>query len=179
MKKLPIDRNSYQTPGWFLRYLCVQFGRFHLDAFATRANSVAPRYYAIDEGRSAFDQPWTRDSDGKPTSVFANPPYSSDLLGPAVHKMAWASRVQRSRVVGLIPPNTDTRWWHDVVMREAVSVGLCKGRISFEVDGVPAKGNTGHSCVVLFDELLRDPLGSPRFYSIDLKDIAPQPSPHR
>lgn len=75
--------------------------------------------------------------------VFVNPPYSkiSDWVETAVEHSK-----EGNLVVMLIPSRTDTKWWHDYVMK-ASEIRFIKGRLKF----------SGHknsapfpSCIVIF-----------------------------
>ena len=74
--------------------------------------------------------------------AFCNPPYS--------HIKEWVQRAYlestHGTVVLLIPSRTDTRWWHDYVMK-ASEIRFIKGRLKFG----NAKNNAPFpSCVVVF-----------------------------
>jgi hypothetical protein len=77
------------------------------------------------------------------SSVFINPPYS------ALKKWlsyAYQQNLQGKTIVALIPSRTDTRWWHDYVMK-ATEIRFIKGRLKFG----GAKFNAPFpSCVVVF-----------------------------
>ncbi len=75
--------------------------------------------------------------------VFVNPPYS-DISGWVAN--CWAMSKSRELVVMLIPSRTDTKWWHDYVMKSD-EIRFIKGRLKF----------SGHknsapfpSCIVIF-----------------------------
>ena len=63
-----------------------------------------------------------------------NPPYGR-AIGGWVQK-AFESSQQGALVVCLLPARTDTRWWHEYVMRGEVR--LLRGRITFEGGAHPA-----------------------------------------
>jgi site-specific DNA-methyltransferase (adenine-specific) len=58
-----------------------------------------------------------------------NPPYGRGI-GVWLQK-AYESSQQDSTVVCLIPSRTDTKWWHDYVMR-ASEIRFLKGRLKFD-----------------------------------------------
>lgn len=76
-------------------------------------------------------------------SNFVNPPYNE--------LSKWLSRGYKehqmgNKVVFLIPSRTDTKWWHEIVMK-ADEIRFIKGRLTFE----GAKSNAPFpSCVVVF-----------------------------
>jgi len=60
-------------------------------------------------------------------STFCNPPYSK--IKEWV-KYAYNQAIQGKTIVLLIPSRTDTRWWHEYVMK-ATEIRFCKGRLKF------------------------------------------------
>ena len=77
--------------------------------------------------------------------TFCNPPYSEIAKWVEKAHREW----QKGRtVVLLIPSRTDTRWWHNYVMK-ATEIRFIKGRLKFG----DAKNNAPFpSCVVVFRE---------------------------
>lgn len=87
-------------------------------------------------GGGGLDREWG-------SSTFVNPPYSEISKWVAY---GYAQAQKGKTVVMLIPSRTDTRWWHDFVMK-AKEIRFIKGRLKF--DG--AKFNAPFpSCVVIF-----------------------------
>lgn len=76
-------------------------------------------------------------------SVFCNPPYSaiSNWI-----KKGYESYLQGATVVFLIPSRTDTRWWHEYVMK-AKEIRFIKGRLKF---GNAKNSAPFPSCIVIF-----------------------------
>lgn len=82
----PIDSNEYETPHVFFNRLNDEF-RFGLDAFATVENARVKPF--ISKYNDAFVYDWCAPmAVGVGRAVFANPPYSSNILGRAVERMA-------------------------------------------------------------------------------------------
>lgn len=61
-------------------------------------------------------------------SNFVNPPYGREL--PKWIKKAYEESLKGRTVVLLIPSRTDTRWWHDYVMKGEIR--FIKGRLKFD-----------------------------------------------
>lgn len=77
--------------------------------------------------------------------AFVNPPYSS--IAKWVKKAFEESmREPGGKVVMLIPSRTDTRWWHEYIMK-ATEIRFIKGRLKF---GGAKHGAPFPSCVVVF-----------------------------
>ena len=78
------------------------------------------------------------------TSNFVNPPYGREI-GKWLKK-GYEEWQKGKSVVFLIPSRTDTRWWHDYVMK-ANEIRFIKGRLKFD----EAKWNAPFpSAVVVF-----------------------------
>lgn len=76
-------------------------------------------------------------------SNFVNPPYGNEI-GKWIKK-GYEEAQKGKNVIFLIPSRTDTRWWHEYVMK-AQEIRFVKGRISFNGKG-PAPFP---SCVEIF-----------------------------
>ena len=62
-------------------------------------------------------------------SCFVNPPYGTEI-GKWIKK-GYEQYLKGKTVVFLIPSRTDTRWWHDYVMK-AKEIRFIKGRLKFD-----------------------------------------------
>ena len=80
-------------------------------------------------------------------TVFMNPPYGRQI-GFWIKK-AWDSAQQGATVVCLIPCRTDTRWWHDYVMK-AKEIRFIRGRLKFTHENGVVNSAPFPSCVVVF-----------------------------
>ena len=124
-------RLDYATPQAFYQALDAEF-QFALDACADNSNAKCPTFYPGDEG---LREPWL-----PPT--FVNPPYGREI-GKWVQR-AYEQSQHGVTVVALLPSRTDTRWWHDYVMK-AAEIRFIRGRLRF--DG--AKWNAPFPSVVV------------------------------
>ena len=79
--------------------------------------------------------------------TFVNPGYGRQL-GKWVQK-GFEESQKGNLVVMLLPSRTDTRWWHEYVMK-ATSIRFIRGRLHFDERG-PAPFP---SCIVVFDNYL-------------------------
>lgn len=107
-----------------------------LDAeFAFRFDPCPMQEYFWD----ALYLPWQ-------TPAFCNPPYSriAEWVKKAFDE---SKRDGGGLVVLLIPSRTDTRWWHEYVMR-AKEIRFIRGRLKF---GDAKNSAPFPSCVVVFD----------------------------
>lgn len=93
-----------------------------------------------------------------------NPPYGA-TIGDWLAK-AHASATAGATVVCLVPARTDTRWWHEWVMR-STEVRLVKGRLKF---GDGAQSAPFPSAVVVFRA---GELGRPRFVAVSRERPTP------
>lgn len=66
---------------------------------------------------------------------FVNPPYGNEI-GKWIKK-GYEEWQKGKTVVFLIPSRTDTRWWHEYVMK-ATEIRFIKGRLKFDDQKNPA-----------------------------------------
>ena len=111
---------EWATPTEFFNKLDWRFGKFTLDHCATSENHKTKKYYTLEDNGLAQD--W------KGETVFVNPPYSN--LSEWVEKGYRESQKDDTKVVMLIPARTDTKYWHNYVMR-AAEIHFIKGRLKF------------------------------------------------
>jgi phage N-6-adenine-methyltransferase len=111
---------EWDTPQGFFDKLNAQFN-FTLDPCATEASAKCTKYFTQED--DGLTQSW------KGHTVFCNPPYGRHI-GEWIKKAHEESRQHNTLVVMLIPSRTDTRWWHDYVMK-AKEVHLVRGRLKF------------------------------------------------
>jgi len=111
-------RTVWETPQDLFRILDDRF-HFSTDVCAIEENAKCTHYYSPEVDGLA--QTWTG-------TCFMNPPYGRKI-GEWVEK-ALQSAQGGAVVVCLLPARTDTRWWHDFVIRAAHIVFL-RGRLKF------------------------------------------------
>ena len=134
--------DEYSTPQWLFDQLNAEF-HFHCDAAATEHNTkckyhfedaLAHKWYGFDFLRAIY-----------PKTFWLNPPYSQ--IG-AFMKKAYEESQKGATVVCLIPSRTDTKYWHEYVMK-AQELRFVKGRLKF---GDSKAGAPFPSVVVIFDK---------------------------
>jgi len=119
------DRHDWGTPQRLFDELDREF-HFTRDVCANRENFKVASYW--DEGDNALKQSWEG-------VLWMNPPYGRGIG-------MWLKKAYQSRatatIVCLIPSRTDSRWWHNYVMR-ADEIRFTKGRYKFQgaKDGAP------------------------------------------
>ena len=82
-------------------------------------------------------------------SNFVNPPYGREI--PKWIKKGYEESQKGKTVVLLIPSRTDTRWWHDYVMKGEIR--FIKGRLKF---GDAINSAPFPSAIVIFKNELTD-----------------------
>ena len=146
--KIVTEKDSWETPKWLFDLLDQEF-HFNFDAACNHDNAKC----AVCSGDS-LDISWVRGagmmSGGR---VFLNPPYSQIAV---FMKKAYEESQKGAVVVCLIPARTDTKYWHDYVMK-AQEIRFIKGRLKF---GDSKTGAPSPSVVVIFD-IHRHTLGGP------------------
>lgn len=130
-------RHDWVTPQNLFDLLNKEFN-FTLDPCADEHNAKCQSYFT--EHTDGLKQKWHG-------TVFMNPPYGREI-GKWIEK-AYNESLRGIIVVCLIPSRTDTRWWHDFVMK-ASEIRFIKGRLMF--GGVKNSANraTFPSAVVVF-----------------------------
>ena len=112
---------EWSTPQDFFEKLNWRFGPFDLDPCATPCNTKCAKFYT--EAEDGLSKNW-----GGHT-VFVNPPYGRGIELWIV-KGYQESQKSGTRVVMLIPARTDTKYWHNYVMK-AKEIHFIKGRLKF------------------------------------------------
>lgn len=136
-------RDDWGTPIDLFHRLNAEFG-FDLDAAANEANALCDRWLGpgsdiADNSDDAMKvERWWADG-----PIWLNPPYS--MLRLFMQRARLESDLGVT-VVCLVPARTDTRAWHDDIMKAAEN-RLIKGRLRF--DGAPA-GAPFPSAIVVF-----------------------------
>ena len=129
---------QWATPTEFFTKLDWRFGPFNLDPCADSSNTKCVNFFT--ETEDGLSKEW------KGHTVFVNPPYGRGI-DKWIQKGFKESRDPDTKVVMLIPARTDTRYWHDYVMR-ADEVYFVKGRLKF---GDSENSAPFPSAVVVFD----------------------------
>ncbi len=129
---------QWATPQEFFNKLDWRFGPFDLDPCATPHNTKCANFYT--EAEDGLSKDWTGHT------AFINPPYGRGI-DKWIKKAYEAAQKPDTKIVMLIPARTDTRYWHDYVMK-ASEIYFVKGRLKF--------GNSDNSApfpsaVVVFD----------------------------
>jgi site-specific DNA-methyltransferase (adenine-specific) len=88
-------------------------------------------------GEGGFDREWGR-------CVFVNPPYGREIT--AWVRRAYEESLKGKTVVCLVPSRTDTRWWHEYVMK-AWQIRFIRGRLHFNES---PQGAPFPSAIVIF-----------------------------
>lgn len=114
------DKMDWETPKQLFNKLNEEF-YFSLDVCATPINTKCKMFFAI--GDQSLDRDWFG-------IVWMNPPYGREI-SKWVAKAYNESRKTNCRCVCLLPVRSDTKWWHQYVMR-ASEIRLLNKRLSFE-----------------------------------------------
>lgn len=129
---------EWETPQYVFDWIDNQF-HFVLDVCATAKNAKCKKYYTKTE--DGLKQKWFLDSEGG--ACFMNPPYGKKIF-------RWMCKAKEEgdfvTVVCLIPARTDTKWFHDYVMR-ADEVWFIRGRLKF---GNSKQSAPFPSCITIF-----------------------------
>ena len=133
------ESNEWATPQLFFDKLNEKFN-FTLDPCATDKTAKCKKYYTKkDDGLS-------KDWGGE--TVFVNPPYGKELKH-WVKKSYEESRKANTTVVLLVPARTDTKYFHNYMMKSS-ELHFIKGRLKFENDNKEKNSAPFPSVVAVF-----------------------------
>lgn len=103
--------DEWETPPEVFDPLQRRYGPFDLDAAATATTAKAPLFFSREQ--SALTQDWS--VGGAVKTVWLNPPYSKPLKELFVKKAVEEAYGKQLIVVCLLPVDTSTALFHDVV----------------------------------------------------------------
>tara|TARA_R100000781_G_C4077522_1_gene126603 strand:- start:1362 stop:1802 length:441 start_codon:yes stop_codon:yes gene_type:complete len=112
--------DDWYTPQYIIDDVCESYGLgwFELDVCASKENAKASVFYTKED--DGLSKNWFG-------NVWMNPPYGREI-GKWIKK-AYEESQKGCTVYCLIPSRTDTKWWHDYVMKGDIT--FIKGRIKF------------------------------------------------
>lgn len=127
---------DWETPKALFDKLNDEF-QFTLDLCATKENAKCSKFFTPE------DDGLTKDWRG---TCWMNPPYGKEI-GKWIERAYHQSQQWGSVIVCLVPSRTDTRYWHDYVMKSK-EIRFIKSRVKF----VGATENAPFpSAIVVFD----------------------------
>ena len=129
------ETSEWATPKDFFDKLNDEF-HFTLDPCATDSNKKVNRFFTKKD--NGLEKSWESEI------VFMNPPYGREI-GRWVEK-AYLESKRGALVICLIPSRTDTKWWHNYVMRSS-EIRFVRGRIKF---GLSKNSAPFPSAVIIF-----------------------------
>ena len=129
---------EWSTPQDFFEKLSWRFGPFDLDPCADCTNTKCTTFF--NEDQDGLLQDW------EGYTAFVNPPYGRGI-DKWIKKGFDEARKDNTKVVMLVPSRTDTKYWHQYVMK-ADEVYFVKGRLKF---GDSENSAPFPSAVVVFD----------------------------
>jgi len=146
------ETDNWSTPDIVYSNLNKEFN-FNTDVCAVASNAKCDHFYSPEE--DGLKQEWTG-------VCFMNSPYGRKI-GKWVRK-AYLSSLSGATVVCLLPSRTDTKWWHDYVMKSD-DIRFIKRRLKF--------GNAKHnapfpSVVVVFRPLSNKKISCPIIYKSNI-----------
>jgi phage N-6-adenine-methyltransferase len=142
---------EWETPDGFFNTLNDEFG-FQLDVCARPQNAKCQKFFSPEVDGL------TKDWEGV---CWMNPPYNRNI-GLWLKKAYEASRMGATVVCLIQGRSTDTKWWHDYVMKSD-EIRFIKNRLHFGLNKVFRRANIS-SAVVVFRP---NSNGFPKICSID------------
>lgn len=136
------NKDDWETPQALFDELDRTF-HFGLDAASTDANAKCDAHFTSEEDGLAQD--WSGYG-----AVWCNPPYGR--VSPKwIEKMA-KEAAGGVPIVALLPARTDTRAFHEYIYEKPnVRIEFIRGRLKFEVDGIPRQSAPFPSMLVYFN----------------------------
>ena len=142
--------DEQETPQELFDKLNEEFGPFDLDACATSLNAKTRRFLTSDTNAMLLEE-W------QGSRIWINPPYSKRSAKTNSYGIqAWVAKAMQQAytynklVVMLLPADTSTKWFHDLVVPHATEYRFLRGRAKF--NGVKNGAKFG-SLVAVFDGL--------------------------
>ncbi|CAH1857380.1 phage N-6-adenine-methyltransferase [Convivina praedatoris] len=132
-------KDDWETPTDLFNVLNKKF-KFDLDACASDDNHKLDNYYTAES--NALINDW----DG---NVFVNPPYGRNISMFIKKTYDEIKRDNNRIIVMLVLARTDTKYWHEFIQNKAV-IKFLKGRLKFEINGVPADAAPFPSALVIY-----------------------------
>lgn len=111
--------SRWETPEDFFDKLNNEFN-FDVDVCATKQSTKCEKFF--NESIDGLSESWSG-------TCYMNPPYGREI-NKWIKKAYEESRKDNCVVIALIPSRTDTRWWHDYVMK-ANEIRFVIGRLKF------------------------------------------------
>jgi phage N-6-adenine-methyltransferase len=133
---------EWSTPVDFFNKLDWRFGPFDLDPCASPHNTKCANFFSHAE--NGLQKDWGG------FTCFVNPPYGRGI-DKWIEKGYKESQKPNTKVIMLIPARTDTKYWHEYVMK-ASQIHFVKGRLKF---GDAENCAPFPSAVVVFDGVRR------------------------
>ena len=112
---------NWETPQDFFEKLDWRFGPFNLDPCAQPHTAKCTKFYTEED--DGLQQSWAGHT------VYVNPPYGRGIE-KWIKKAYQEAQQPDTKVVMLIPSRTDTKYWHNYVMK-ASEIYFVKGRLKF------------------------------------------------
>lgn len=112
-------RQDWMTPKPLFERIAEAFGGFDIDAAASSENSLCEKFFSAEE--NALNQTWS----GK---VWCNPPYNNI---EAWLEKATTEAVFNVTTVFILPPRTDSGWFHRYALSTHAEIAWIRGRVAF------------------------------------------------
>jgi phage N-6-adenine-methyltransferase len=141
------EEKVWGTPPEFVDYIEKRMNiKFTLDVAASHHNAKAPKYFTEED--NGLNQAWATDGGIDGHTVWMNPPYGRDIS-------EWLQKAidEKSKTNGiwvLLPARTDTKWFHELVAKNAFYIYLIKGRLNYHNPTLKGKNAPFPSMLVYF-----------------------------
>lgn len=141
-----IHGNIFETPNWLFNSLNKEFD-FQWD-LACETDNAKCKNMLNSENYDSLHEDWYTLSNGW---LWLNPPYSP--LKPWIIKSQEENK-KGAKIVVLCPPIITTKYFSQWLPSE---IRFIIGRVPFLMNGIEMKSNTNDSCLLIFDNKIRQP----------------------
>ena len=139
--------DQWETPKYIYKRICEAFSfEPDTDAFASAQNTKCAQFFTREMDALSID--W---AEYGACNTWVQPPYSSNILKPAVFKAHKEALENEIESLALLPCSVDTEWFHTCVLEPKMLHVFTRGRIHFiPPPGITASTPSGGNLVVLF-----------------------------
>lgn len=129
------DKQDWGTPPEFIEWIENEFNmKLDLDVCAHEGNHKIDRFFTIED--DALSQEWNSEN------AWMNPPFGRELpkfIEKAIEEVFVFNNCKTIWI--LVPARTCTKWFHDLVVRNASRIYFIRGRLNFDFERAVKRAN--------------------------------------
>jgi len=148
-------QEDFQTPGYLLEWISIQYGPIHFDMYCTDENAVAMPL-------APFGLEYVRDS-----LIFANPPWASDFVTKAVPE-AFSQLHESNTIVWLLPNKLCQVGYQTDVIPYMSKIIMLGGRVDYGGQYSAKQGSSRYGTLMC---IMKRDMDWPSYGTILIQDI--------